>query len=122
MHTYPFLLENTNFPFADCPPVHTYPATTITENGTFKKRLRHGTVSSVRYEMANGHIIFVSLRLGLFPGLMACLDINLALLNVQADYVRRLNVFMSPLLPVSKVSLKCLDRERRQVLEDLKLD
>ena len=39
--------------------------------------------------MANGHITFVSFLLGLFSSLIACLEVNLALLNVRADYVRR---------------------------------
>ena len=66
-----------------------YPTNTVTENGTFQKRLRHVMVSCARFKMVNGRITSVSLLFELFPSLIACLEINLALLNVQTHYVRR---------------------------------
>ena len=58
---------------------------------------------------------FVSLFLGVFSSLIACLEINIAVLNVQADYVRRrLNIIRLLSLPMSKANLKRLDRELRQ--------
>ena len=53
--------------------------------------------------------------LGLFPSLLAYLEVNLALLNVQADYERRtLNIIKQIMLPISKASLKRLEQGRRQ--------
>ena len=46
-------------------------------------------VSCARFKMAKGRITAVSLLVGLFSSLTAYLEINLALLNVQADYGRR---------------------------------
>ena len=36
------------------------------ENESFQKRVHHGMVSHARFKMADGHIHFVSLLLGLF--------------------------------------------------------
>ena len=53
--------------------------------------------------------------LGFSSSLIAFLEINLALVNVEADYVsRRLNITRLLCLPISTASLKRVDRERRQ--------
>ena len=66
--------------------------------------------------MGDGRITFVSLLLGLFSYLIAFLEIILALLNVQADYVsRRLNIIRSLCLQISTAILKRLDRRGRQI-------
>ena len=59
----------------------------MNEKGTFQKWLRHGMESGVTYKMAQGHITFVPFFLGLLSSPKACLEINLALLNIQDDYV-----------------------------------
>ena len=57
--------------------------------------------------MADGRITFVSLLLELFSSLEGFLEINLPLLNVQADYARRkLNIIRLLCLPILKASLK----------------
>ena len=85
------------------------------ENGTFQKRLRHGMLSNARFKIADVRIHFVSPLHRLFWSLIACLDINSALLNAHADYVRRrLNIIRLLSLPISKASLKCLDKGWRR--------
>ena len=54
---------------------------------------------------------------GFSSSLIACVEIKLALLNVQADYVRRrVNIVRLLSLPIFKASLERLYRE--QDLED----
>ena len=66
--------------------------------------------------MADGGIHFVTLLLRFFSSPMASFEINVDLLYVRADYVRRrlLNVIRLLSLPISKASLKRLDGGRRQ--------
>ena len=53
----------------------------------------------------------MSVLLGLFSSLTACLEICPPSLNIQDDYVRRrLNIIRLPLLPISKASVKRLGR------------
>ena len=94
------------FFFADCLPIHTYPANKVTdrkqnflkffpewkvletpfsilgwtdENETSKTPTSwYGMVSCARFKMANGRITSVSLLHGLFSSLIACLEINIA--------------------------------------------
>ena len=56
----------------------------IDENKTFKKHLWHGMASHLRYKMAEGHITFVMLFLGLFQSWIVFLEISVSLLNVQS--------------------------------------
>ena len=63
------------------------------ENGTFYKHLRHGVVSRGRFKIEDGRTHFVPLLLGIFSSLIACLEINIASLYVQENYVgRRVNI------------------------------
>ena len=79
------------------------------ENGPFQKN--HGMVSCERFQMVDGRITFVSLLLWLFSRQISSNEINLTLLNAQADYVRkRLDIIRLLSRPNSKGSLKCLDR------------
>ena len=120
--------------FADCLPVHTYSVTengsfqkSFPEWKCFKTPFSYAHMDrwkrnfsrmltswyawyGILREIENGrrtsHITFVSLLLGLISSLMACLEINIALPNVQADYVRRLNIIGLLSLQIWKASQK----------------
>ena len=79
------------------------------ESGTSQKRLRHGIVSCARFKKTH----HCSVAFGwVFPSLTVYLEINLALLNVQADYRRRrFNIIKLLSIQILNSSQKRLDRE-----------
>ena len=87
------------------------------ENGTFQKDLRHGMISrDIKWQTDMSPLC--KFFLGFFQA-KDCLEINLALLKVHAEYFRRRLYIGLLSLPILKASMKRLDSYKdEQGLED----